>query len=251
MGTLNVLEAIRHTNSVNSAIIITTDKCYENKERDEGYKEDEAMGGHDPYSSSKGAAELLIASYRNSYFDQLIHNDRKIGLASARAGNVIGGGDWAEDRLVPDIIDSILNRKKVLIRNPNAIRPWQHVLEPIFGYLRLAEKLSIDPQSYSEGWNFGPNQEDARSVQWIVQKLLDIWEIKDGWELDKNLSPHEAHYLKLDCSKSEERLKWPSILPLEESLEMISDWYKNYITSANMKEYCFQEIQTFMKKAGV
>jgi CDP-glucose 4,6-dehydratase len=251
MGTLNILEAIRYTNSVSTAVIITTDKCYENKERVEGYKENEAMGGYDPYSSSKGAAELLISSYRNSYFKGSDNNEREIGLASARAGNVIGGGDWAQDRLIPDIINSIVKKKKILIRNPHAIRPWQHVLEPVFGYLRLAECLSLGPSEYSEGWNFGPNQDDARSVKWIVEKFLDIWGLENGWELEKNLSPHEAHYLKLDCSKSAERLKCLPLLSLEESLEMVSAWHKNFILGADMKEYCFQEIQTFMKKVNI
>jgi CDP-glucose 4,6-dehydratase len=251
MGTLNILEAIREIGTVKSAVMITTDKCYENKERLEGYKEDEPMGGFDPYSSSKGAAELLISSYRNSYFPLKNFSDHMVGLASARAGNVIGGGDWAEDRLVPDILNSLTSDQKVKVRSPFAIRPWQHVLEPVFGYLRLAENLALNGKEFSEGWNFGPSQEDAKSVEWIVDSLVTLWGEGAGWTLDEDPSPHEASYLKLDCSKALERLKWGPILSMEEALKWIVEWQKCYDNGSDMRKICFDQIDTFMKKIRI
>lgn len=239
MGTLHVLEGIRHIDSVKSAIMVTTDKCYENKEWCWGYRENEPMGGYDPYSSSKGATELLIASYRNSYFaDQRTTT----GIASVRAGNVIGGGDWAKDRLIPDIVRAFLQHEPVHIRNPHAIRPWQHVLEPLAGYLMLAEKLFVDHQ-YAQAWNFGPYDNDARSVEWIVKKIADKWEDAD-WVIDQGDHPHEAHYLKLDCSKAHTELGWKPAWDLETALTKIIDWYKSEQT-AGVEALCLQQIAAY------
>src|SRR3989338_1634336 len=192
MGTVNLLEAVRQVNSVKVVINITSDKCYDNREWIWGYSENEPMGGYDPYSSSKGCAELVAAAYRNSYFNPKEFDRHGVALASVRAGNVIGGGDWAEDRLIPDIMRAIIQRKPVLIRNPHAIRPWQHVLEPLSGYLLLAQKLWEDGAAYGEGWNFGPNDEDAKQVLWIVECLTRIWGESASWALDGGDHPHEA-----------------------------------------------------------
>jgi len=248
MGTLNVLEAIRDVNSVRSAILVTTDKCYKNFEKEAGYKEDEPMGGHDPYSSSKGAAELLISSYRDSFFHSERYEEHKTGIASARAGNVIGGGDWAEDRLIPDSISSIVNGKNINLRNPYATRPWQHVLEPVFGYLFLAENLFERGGEFSEGWNFGPNVNDAKTVSWMVDSLIQTWGSDIEWKQDKEPSPHEAHYLKLDCSKAEERLKWQPILSPSEAIELVVSWHKSFISNESMREVSIKQIKDFVEK---
>lgn len=250
-GTLNFLEALRHTESIKTAVIVTTDKCYENQERQEGYKEDDPMGGFDPYSSSKGAAELLISAYRNSYFPVQKYDEHQVGIASARAGNVIGGGDWADDRLVPDILNSLMNNDSVKIRNPYSVRPWQHVLEPIFGYLRLAENLTNEGPKFSEGWNFGPDENDAQSVQWIVENIIKKWKKNGQWILDANLAPHEAHYLMLDCSKSREKLNWGSVLTLDEALNQIVKWHEAYNDGFNMEEFCYKQIEDFEAKIPI
>jgi CDP-glucose 4,6-dehydratase len=247
MGTLNILEAIRGVDSVRAAVMITTDKCYENREWEWGYRENEPMGGHDPYSSSKGCAELLIASYRNSYFSSSTYDEHKTAIASVRAGNVIGGGDWAEDRLIPDIIRAVKSNTVVHIRNPNAIRPWQHVLEPLDGYIELAEKLFVSGDEYAEAWNFGPKEEDAKSVQWIVEKMTEQWSEEAGWVVDTGEHPHEANYLKLDCSKSYTRLDWSPKWPLRLALEKIIEWHKEENNDANMKLATLSQIESYMK----
>jgi len=180
MGTVNVLEAVRHTDSVKVIIIVTSDKCYENKEWLWGYRENEPMGGHDPYSNSKGCAELVTSAYRNSYF----HVKSSVAVASTRAGNVIGGGDWAQDRLIPDIVNAFMEKRPVMIRNPNAIRPWQHVLEPLHGYLMLAERLWDKGHTFAEGWNFGPNEQDAKPVSYVVERLAQLWGKDASWNND-------------------------------------------------------------------
>lgn len=246
MGTLNILEGIRSTNSVRAAIMVTTDKCYENKEWVWAYRENEAMGGYDPYSSSKGCAELLIASYRNSYFSAETFSHHKTAIASVRAGNVIGGGDWAEDRLVPDIIKAVQNNEVVNIRNPNAIRPWQHVLEPLSGYMMLAEKLYTEGTEYAQAWNFGPHEEDAKSVEWIARKLTEIWGRNAHWQSEENSEqPHEANYLKLDCSKAHHLLLWWPKWNLELALQKIVHWHKVETEGGSLKEISIEQINEY------
>jgi CDP-glucose 4,6-dehydratase len=245
MGTVNLLEAVRSTGSVKAVVNVTSDKCYENREWVWGYRENEAMGGYDPYSSSKGCAELVTAAYRNSYFHPEKYLSHGVALASGRAGNVIGGGDWADDRLIPDIMRAITQGKPVNIRNPHAIRPWQHVLEPLAGYLQLAQKLHEEGAAYGEGWNFGPNEEDARPVQWIVEQLTRAWGEGASWVLDGGDHPHEAHYLKLDCSKAKVRLDWQPRWHLEETLGAIVDWHRAHRENKSMREFSLAQIQSF------
>jgi CDP-glucose 4,6-dehydratase len=239
MGTVNVLEAAReaerHGYSPRAVVCITSDKCYENKEWLWGYRENDPMGGHDPYSSSKGCAELIISAYRNSFFGQP-ENDPRTGLgpqhpaaiASTRAGNVIGGGDWAQDRLIPDMIKAIMEDQPVEIRSPHAVRPWLHVLEPLNGYLMLAEQLWITGTEFAQAWNFGAASEDAKSVQWIVENLIRLWGEDARWERDLARHPHESRYLKLDNSKTTALLGWRPKLDLLTTLEWIVEWYRAY-----------------------
>lgn len=242
MGTVHMLEAVRHCDSVKAVVNITTDKCYENQEWVWSYRENEPMGGHDPYSSSKACAELVSAAYRKSFLQ-----DAGIALATARAGNVIGGGDWAVDRLVPDILRSLEKRQAVQIRNPNAIRPWQHVLEPLSGYLVLAENLHDKDQMYADGWNFGPNDEDACSVKWIVEHLCDAWGEGASWELQPGNHPHEASYLKLDSSKAQRYLGWTSRWSLDTALGQITDWHQAWMSGLDMRTKTLQQIQNYTK----
>lgn len=245
MGTVHVLEAARQVGSVRAIINVTSDKCYENREWIWGYRENEAMGGYDPYSNSKGCAELVTAAYRNSYFNPHNHAEHGVALASARAGNVIGGGDWAEDRLIPDIMRAIVQGMPVKIRNPHAIRPWQHVLEPLSGYLLLARKLYEKGANYAEGWNFGPNDEDAKSVQWIVENLTQAWGKDASWILDKGDHPHEAHYLKLDCSKAKARLDWHPRWHLQNALNAIIEWHRAHRDGKDMRELTLRQINAY------
>ena len=247
MGTLHVLEGIRSVDSVRSAVMITTDKCYQNKEWVWGYRETDTLGGHDPYSSSKGAAELLISSYRNSYFPQDKYSEHKTAIASARAGNVIGGGDWAEERLIPDIIKAFKNNEKVIIRNPKSTRPWQHVLEPLSGYLKLAEQLEKNGDQYAEAWNFGPAEIDARPVQWIVEKMAKLWGENANWINDKSEHPHEANYLKLDCSKAHMKLNWYPRWDISETLLRIVEWHKLKDVHNNYRKLCLTQINDYMR----
>ena len=246
MGTVNLLEAVRSTKSLKAVVNVTTDKCYENREWAWGYRENEAMGGYDPYSSSKGCAELVTAAYRNSYFHPSKYKEHGVAIASGRAGNVIGGGDWADDRLIPDIMRAITQGKPVNIRNPHAIRPWQHVLEPLSGYLILAQKLHEQGTAFAEGWNFGPNDEDAKPVQWIVEKLTQSWGEEASWVLDGGEHPHEAHYLKLDCSKAKSRLDWHPRWHLDEALDAIVDWQHAYRDGKAIKAFTLDQIQRYM-----
>ncbi len=240
MGTIHVLEAARHAGSVKAIVNITTDKCYENREWVWGYREDEPMGGYDPYSNSKGCAELVSSAYRKSYL-----KDAGIAMATARAGNVIGGGDWAQDRLVPDILRALEKRESVLIRNPHAIRPWQHVLEPLSGYLLLAERLYLHEQLDAEGWNFGPRDEDARPVQWIVEHLCENWGGEASWALQPGDHPHEASYLKLDISKARQRLQWAPRWSLETALNNITEWHQAWLKRQDMRTVCQTQINQY------
>jgi CDP-glucose 4,6-dehydratase len=242
MGTVHVLEAARHLESVRCILNITTDKCYENQEWPRGYRENDPMGGHDPYSSSKGCTELVSSAYRRSFFQS-----RGIALATARAGNVIGGGDWAADRLVPDILRSFELGKPVYIRNPNAIRPWQHVLEPLSGYLLLTQALWTEGQKFAEGWNFGPNDTDAKPVRWIVEKMVRIWGNNATWQTDSRSHFHEANYLKLDTSKARQRLCWQPRWDLEITLNKIISWHKAWLAQKDMRTCCLKEIFQYVR----
>lgn len=240
MGTVHVLESARHTPSVKTIVVVTTDKCYENKEWAWGYRENEPMGGHDPYSNSKGCAELVTSAYRSSYF-----KEGGVAVASARAGNVIGGGDWAADRLVPDILRAFEQGQPVVIRNPHATRPWQHVLEPLGGYLSLAEHLYTQGTTFAEGWNFGPKDDDARPVQWIVEHMVSSWGQAASWQQDGGTHPHEANYLKLDISKAKARLGWQPRWPLATALELITTWHQAYLDKEDMQKLCLAQIQHY------
>jgi CDP-glucose 4,6-dehydratase len=243
IGTVNVLEAARKCPNLKSIVSVTTDKCYENKEWEWGYRENEPMGGHDPYSSSKGCAELVTSAYRRSFFS----SEGSASIASARAGNVIGGGDWAEDRLIPDILRAFEKSEPVVIRNPLSTRPWQHVLEPLSGYLILAQELFINGDDFAEGWNFGPKDEDCKSVSWILDEMVSHWGNNASWNLDKNNNPHEAGFLKLDCSKASNRLKWNPKWNLQSTLKSIVDWHQLYINGGDIKKQCLKEINTYSK----
>lgn len=245
MGTVHVLEAMRHVDSARVGVMITTDKCYENKEWVWGYREDEPMGGHDPYSSSKGCAELVVSAYRDSFFSPATYDQHKVAIASARAGNVIGGGDWALDRLIPDIMRAIQEGRPVLIRSPHATRPWQHVLEPIGGYMCLAEQLWHSGADCAEGWNFGPTDDDAKPVSWIVERLTQMWGDGASWEVDGGNHPHEANYLKLDCSKAKARLGWTPRTSLATALEWIVEFYQAYQNNGDMRSLTLDQIQRF------
>jgi CDP-glucose 4,6-dehydratase len=245
MGTVHLLEAVRRTPSVRAVVNVTSDKCYDNKEWVWGYRENEAMGGFDPYSNSKGCAELVTSAYRNSFFNPGKYADHRVALASGRAGNVIGGGDWADDRLIPDILRAISDNKPVVIRSPHAIRPWQHVLEPLSGYLLLAEKLYTQGVTYAEGWNFGPADEDAKPVQWIVDQLTQQWGEGASWQLDGGEHPHEAHYLKLDCSKAKMRLDWQPRWHLGHTLEMIVSWQQAWLAKQDMRSFTLKQIEQY------
>ncbi|MHB8713931.1 MAG: CDP-glucose 4,6-dehydratase [Trichloromonadaceae bacterium] len=243
MGTVHLLESVRRCQTVRAMVNVTTDKCYENREWVWGYREDEAMGGYDPYSSSKGCAELVSSAWRRSFFQ----NETAPALATARAGNVIGGGDWAADRLIPDMMRAVLSGEAVRIRNPNAIRPWQHVLEPLSGYLKLAETLYSEGASFAEGWNFGPRDEDARPVEWIVQHLCELWGNEAHYEIDAGDHPHEAHFLKLDCSKAHMRLGWKPRWNLSEALELIVNWTREYQAGGDLRHCCLSQIEQYEK----
>lgn len=247
MGTVHVLEAVRTVNSVKAVVNVTTDKCYKNKEWIWGYRENEPMGGYDPYSNSKACSELVTSSYRSSFFNPNEYEKHGIGIATARAGNVIGGGDWAKNRLIPDCVNALIKKEKIKVRNPQSIRPWQHVLEPLSGYLLLAQRLYEDGPDFAEAWNFGPNDSDSKPVEWIVQKICGKWGSTAGYEVDKENHPHEAHYLKLDCSKAKARLLWQPNWDLEQALEKIIEWVHAYQAKADMREFCLKQIREYIK----
>lgn len=249
MGTVHLLEAVRHCRTVRAVVNITTDKCYENKEWYWGYRENEPMGGYDPYSNSKGCSELVTSAYRNSYFNPDEYGAHGVAVATARAGNVIGGGDWATDRLVCDCVRSLLANEEIVIRNPQAIRPWQHVLEPLSGYLMLAQRLFEDGAHFAGPWNFGPDDEDARPVEWIVRRLCDLWGGGAGYSLDEGINPHESTYLKLDCSKAKVELGWAPRWSLDHTIESIVKWIRGYRDRLDIRALCLEQIQEYEQKS--
>lgn len=245
MGTVNLFEAIRKCKRVRAVINVTTDKVYNNKEWVWGYRETEQLGGYDPYSNSKACSELITSAYRNSYFNPHDYCTHGIVIATARAGNVIGGGDWARDRLLPDCIGALLDKRRIVVRNPFSIRPWQHVLEPLSGYLTLAERMYSEGPLYGDCWNFGPKNEDAKPVEWIVKQLCEKWGAKATYEVDANHHPHEAHYLKLDCSKANIEIQWFPKWDIGIALDKIIDWTREYQSNSEMSKVCLQQIKEY------
>jgi CDP-glucose 4,6-dehydratase len=237
MGTVNVLEATRACHGVKAIINVTTDKVYENIGKKQGYREEEPLGGHDPYSSSKACSELVAQAYRRSY---------NLNIATARAGNVIGGGDWADDRLVPDFVRAVLTGEKIRIRHPKAVRPWQYVLEPLSGYLVLAERLYETRDKYFGAWNFGPEKGDARTVEWVIKRLCKNWGGDASCTIDRGKHPHEAHYLRLDNSKAKKQLHWQPKWNLETALHRVIDWTRAYQAKVAIREFCFKQIREYM-----
>lgn len=247
MGTVNLLESIRKAGNVKVILNVTTDKCYEPNESSKGHLETDRLGGYDPYSNSKACSELVTASFRDSFFNPKEYHKHGTSLASCRAGNVIGGGDWGKDRLIPDIMKGILNNEIIKIRNPNSIRPWQYVLDPLNGYLILVEKLWSSGSEFSEGWNFGPEENNEKPVKWIVEKLTKQWSKDIKWDIDNNINLHEENYLRLNCIKANSRLGWMPKLNLEQGLEWIIEWYRQYKKNNNMKDITEQQIEKFQK----
>ncbi|MCU1225281.1 MAG: CDP-glucose 4,6-dehydratase [Edaphobacter sp.] len=245
MGTANLLEAVRATEGVRSVVIVTTDKCYENREWLWAYRENDRLGGYDPYSSSKAAAEMVTSSYRSSFFPPEKYHIHGVAVATVRAGNVIGGGDWALDRLIPDIIRSFHAGTPVLIRNPHAIRPWQHVLEPLRGYLMLAEALYDQGPRYGEGWNFGPRDLQALPVQKIVELMGSLWGEEADWVLEDQPQVHEAALLRLDWSKAAKELQWLPVFSIEEALKFTISWYSAWRQEKNMREFTLRQIEEY------
>ncbi|MFD0716755.1 CDP-glucose 4,6-dehydratase [Paenibacillus sp. GCM10027626] len=254
LGTLYLMESIRTAVSngqqIKSVLNVTTDKCYDNKEWEWGYRENEPLGGYDPYSSSKACSELVTSSYRNSYFNPTLYNEHGVAIASARAGNVIGGGDWAEDRLIPDCVRSLVKGDPIIIRNPLSIRPWQHVLEPLSGYLMLSENLYRYGIGFAEAWNFGPNEQDAQTVEWIVNRMCNLWGREASYVIDTAPQLHEANYLKLDCSKAKKRLGWQPKWNLETAIEKIVFWNQEYMKKSDVYELCARQIDEYMALCG-
>jgi len=246
LGTVHLLEAVRQCPSVRGVVVVTTDKCYDNKEWVWGYRENEPLGGYDPYSSSKACAELVTAAYRSSYFNSRDQGCHRAAVATARAGNVIGGGDWAADRLVPDCVRALLAGEPVRVRNPAAIRPWQHVLEPLSGYLLLAQQLVERGNAFDSAWNFGPPEDDARPVLWLVEQLCALWGEGARVALDPGEHPHEAHYLKLDCAKARSELGWRPRWDLERALTAIVDWTRAYHDGTDVREVCLAQLHEYV-----
>lgn len=247
MGTVHLLEAARHCPSVRVIVIVTSDKCYENQERAAGYREDEPMGGYDPYSNSKGCAELVTAAYRNSFFNPQQYTQHQKAVASVRAGNVIGGGDWSAHRLIPDVVTAFSERRPAIIRNPQAIRPWQHVLEPLAGYLLLAEKMWQAPGEFARAWNFGPLPEGMQPVQTVVAQLAEAWGSDAHWQVEKSNFPHEAQILKLDITRAVTQLGWRPRWTLAQTLHAVTDWYKAWENGDNIYTFSLDQIEAYQQ----
>lgn len=245
MGTVYLLEALRQLKQPCAMVNVTSDKCYENREFIWGYRENEPMGGHDPYSNSKGCAELVTSAYRDSFFPPDCLERHGVALGSARAGNAVGGGDWTSDQLIPDLMRAFLAGRPCLIRNPCAIRPWQFVLEPVRGYLMLAERLAQDAPKFASAWNFGPADADAKPVSWIADRLVGLWGSEASWSRDEGVHPHEAHFLKLDASKAKVLLSWHPVLPLSHALDWIAEWYRAYQTGADLRRVTKAQIERY------
>lgn len=245
MGTVHLLEALRTLKHSCAVVNVTSDKCYLNREWVWGYREDETLGGRDPYSNSKSCAELITAAYRDSFFlpDSLAAHG--VALASARAGNAVGGGDWTANQLIPDLIRAFLEGRPCEIRNPSAIRPWQYVLEPLRGYLTLAERLAEDGSRFASGWNFGPAESDAQPVSWVADELARLWGPDAQWAHDGSTHPHEAHFLKLDASKARALLEWRPLLPLHEAIEWITEWYRAYRAGCDLGCFTRSQIERY------
>lgn len=252
MGTVHVLEAIRQQGVTEAVVVVTSDKCYENREWHWAYREDEPMGGYDPYSSSKGCAELVTSAYRRSFFTSADTSSKACRIASARAGNVIGGGDWSADRLVPDMVRSLLSGSSIEIRSPRAVRPWQHVLEPLSGYVRLAECLvSVEGEGYAEGWNFGPAEEDCKPVSYLVRYLTGAWGEGARWHLSDKPQPHEAGFLKVNSSKSRARLDWNRRMSLDRALDWTVEWYRRQRDGEKPERLTLEQIERYEQLTGV
>mgnify|MGYP005844643477 CR=1 FL=1 len=247
MGTISLFEAVKSCNTVRAVVNVTTDKVYENNEWVWGYRENEPLGGYDPYSSSKACSELITSSYRNSFFNPIEYENHGVGLASARAGNVIGGGDWANDRLIPDFIRAIINDEPIVIRNPGAVRPWQHVLEPLSGYIVLAQKLYENYGKYADSWNFGPKDDEVKTVQWIVHNMCSKWGENATFIVDDKEHPHEAQYLKLDCSKANRILHWHPRWNINQALDKVIEWTKGYLNHEDLLDICLKQIDEYVK----
>jgi len=246
LGTVNVLEAVRRASGVRVVVNVTSDKCYENRERAAGYREDEAMGGHDPYSSSKGCAELVTAAYRRSFFSETSVPPMEVALATARAGNVIGGGDWGADRFIPDCVRALTEGRPIPIRNPDAVRPWQFVLEPLGGYLLLAERLWESGDEYAGAWNFGPDEANAKTVRWAADRIVQLWAGGASWVHDRTEHPHEAQSLRLDCSKARSRLGWSPRTDVETAIQWVVEWHKRVLAGEEARAVTVQAIERFM-----
>jgi CDP-glucose 4,6-dehydratase len=246
IGTLNLLEAARSLRGLRAIVSVTTDKCYDNREWIWPYRESDALGGFDPYSSSKACAELVTQSYRNAFFPPHRHPEHGVAVATARAGNVIGGGDWGADRLLPDVFRAFIAAQPVLIRNPLAVRPWQHVLEPLMGYLQLAQRLHADGPAFGEAWNFGPGEGGARPVHWLVEQAASRWGKGASWQVQGGPHPHEANVLKLDCSKAQARLPWSPRLDLSQALEWTVEWMREWQAGADLRQVCGAQIERYM-----
>lgn len=247
IGTAHLLESVRRCKSVKAVVNVTTDKCYENKEWEWPYRETDRLGGHDPYSSSKACSEMVTSCYRASFFNSQNYAEHGVAIATARSGNVIGGGDWSKNRLVPDILKSLELQQVVNIRNPFSVRPWQHVLDPLRGYLILAEKLINYGSEFSGSWNFGPNQFDIKTVGSLVDSICKKWGPNRGWQQENGHLPHEAKYLKLDTSKSLAYLQWKPIIDLEQAIEMTVKWHHAYISKNDIKQYTLDQIIQYKK----
>lgn len=249
LGTANLLQVVKENEDTRVFVNVTSDKCYANTSNEiSGFSEDFPMGGYDPYSSSKGCAELVTSAYRNSFFNSNEFENHKVSLSSVRAGNVIGGGDWGEDRLIPDIINGISKKQSIEIRNPNFIRPWQFVLDALNGYLILAEKMWKNGRDFSEAWNFGPKENDCKTVQWVLENMSSKWEEMFSWEKNSGNNPHESKILKLNCTKANKRLGWQTKLTVDETIQWTIDWYREYFNDSDMKIISENQIDKFQSQ---
>lgn len=247
MGTIHLLEALRFTGSVRSIVVVTSDKVYQDQAQGDAYRETDRLGGHDAYSSSKACSELAAASWRLSFFKD---KTPPVGLATVRSGNVVGGGDWADDRLIPDLVRAFTKSEAAQIRHPNAIRAWLHVLDPLLGYLILAERLWNEPDHFADAWNFGPNQSQARAVEAVAREAVKLWGADAGWHPVAGSNPHETTVLRLDAAKAQERLGWVPRLDFEQTLAWTMDWYRRWAAGAGASDLCHEQIERYLAKGS-